>query len=497
MWGRYGRSVPPSDPPADAGATARGGASTPTCGPRLAAVTKALPGGEERAGQVDMAVAVGRAIADKRPLIVQAGTGTGKSLAYLVPAIVSGVKVVVATATKALQDQLAGKDLPFLTEHLDRPFTFAVLKGRSNYVCLQRVHEAESDVAQGTLDGTSDTTVTEEVRAPGRVGRHHRAPATGPSSTSSRRSGRGRRSAWGRGSAPGPPTARRARRASPSRPAPRRPPPTWSWSTPTSTASTSRPEEPCCPSTTSWCIDEAHQFEDVVSATFGLELFGGRFTNLARITAAILADPASMADLEQAAAHLSDALADQVGRRLPRGHGPGPVRRARLRPGTGRGRAGQGARRARRRARRRRGPQAAGPQGGGHPARRPRLRRQRSRQPRGLGRGQRRQPGAAGGPGRRGRGPARRVVGGADGGAHQRHHPRPAGRAVGTRTGGVRRARRREPLRLRAPRPAVLRGAPPRPPPRRLRRRVPTPSWRRSSSPPGGAPSPSSPATGP
>ena len=89
-----------------------------------------------------MALAVGRAITDRRPLIVQAGTGTGKSLAYLVPAVVSGAKVVVATATKALQDQLAGKDLPFLAEHVDRPFTFAVLKGRSNYVCRQRVHEA-------------------------------------------------------------------------------------------------------------------------------------------------------------------------------------------------------------------------------------------------------------------------------------------------------------------------------------------------------------------
>ncbi|HEY5154594.1 MAG TPA: DEAD/DEAH box helicase, partial [Acidimicrobiales bacterium] len=130
----------------------------------LEVVTHALPGGEERSGQAEMAVAVGRAIADRRPLIVQAGTGTGKSLAYLVPAVVSGVKVVIATATKALQDQLAGKDLPFLTEHLERPFTFAVLKGRSNYVCLQRVHEAEADGAQGTLDGTTDTGVAEEVR---------------------------------------------------------------------------------------------------------------------------------------------------------------------------------------------------------------------------------------------------------------------------------------------------------------------------------------------
>src|SRR4051794_5175819 len=88
-----------------------------------------------------MARAVGRAIDDRRHLLVQAGTGTGKSLGYLVPALLSGKRVVVATATKALQDQLATKDLPFLARHLGRPFRFAVLKGRSNYLCRQRAAE--------------------------------------------------------------------------------------------------------------------------------------------------------------------------------------------------------------------------------------------------------------------------------------------------------------------------------------------------------------------
>lgn len=101
-----------------------------------------LPGGGEiRPGQAAMAQAVATAISSRRHLVVQAGTGTGKSLAYLVPALLSGQQVVVATATKALQDQLAGRDLPFLAEHLGRPVTWAVLKGRSNYVCLQRVQE--------------------------------------------------------------------------------------------------------------------------------------------------------------------------------------------------------------------------------------------------------------------------------------------------------------------------------------------------------------------
>src|SRR5438445_5437677 len=82
-------------------------------------VTAALPGGgEDRAGQHEMAAAVTHAISEKRHIVVQAGTGTGKSWAYLVPAILSGKKTIVATATKALQDQLANEDLPFLAAHL-------------------------------------------------------------------------------------------------------------------------------------------------------------------------------------------------------------------------------------------------------------------------------------------------------------------------------------------------------------------------------------------
>jgi len=110
----------------------------------LTSVTAALPGGgEDRPGQLAMAEAVGRAIDDQRHLVVGAGTGTGKSLAYLVPAVLSGRSVVVATATRALQDQLATKDLPLLSEALAARKTvqFAVLKGRSNYLCRQRATE--------------------------------------------------------------------------------------------------------------------------------------------------------------------------------------------------------------------------------------------------------------------------------------------------------------------------------------------------------------------
>jgi len=115
----------------------------------LGLVTAALPHGEPRSGQADMAEAVAEAVVSGRHLVVQAGTGTGKSLAYLVPAILSGRPTVVATATKALQDQLATKDLPFLSQHLAHPFDWAILKGRSNYLCLQRVREMQqSDSGQ-------------------------------------------------------------------------------------------------------------------------------------------------------------------------------------------------------------------------------------------------------------------------------------------------------------------------------------------------------------
>jgi ATP-dependent DNA helicase DinG len=120
----------------------------------LDAVTAALPVAERRDGQREMARRIAEAIASEQHLVVQAGTGTGKTLAYLVPAIVSGKRTVVATATKALQDQLANKDLPQvcaeLAEHgIDADW--AIVKGRSNYICLQRLREF-TGAAQGQLE---------------------------------------------------------------------------------------------------------------------------------------------------------------------------------------------------------------------------------------------------------------------------------------------------------------------------------------------------------
>lgn len=113
--------------------------------PELLHAAVTAVGGTERPGQVTMAEAVAEAVDDQSHLLVQAGTGTGKSLGYLVPALAHGERVVVATATLALQRQLVERDLPRTVESLHpllrrRP-QFAMLKGRSNYLCLHRLHE--------------------------------------------------------------------------------------------------------------------------------------------------------------------------------------------------------------------------------------------------------------------------------------------------------------------------------------------------------------------
>ena len=106
-------------------------------------------GGAAREGQIEMAEAVANALTDRHHLMVQAGTGTGKSLAYLIPGIVHGRKVLVATATLALQRQLVDRDLPAvvpaLEKFLGREVTYAIYKGVGNYICLQKMNSDEVD----------------------------------------------------------------------------------------------------------------------------------------------------------------------------------------------------------------------------------------------------------------------------------------------------------------------------------------------------------------
>ena len=105
--------------------------------------------GVERPGQAQMVEAVAAAIANRSHLVVEAGTGTGKSLAYLVPAVLSGQRVAIATATKSLQNQLADADLPFLADTLGVPVSWAVVKGRQSYACMAKLEERLGP----TLDG--------------------------------------------------------------------------------------------------------------------------------------------------------------------------------------------------------------------------------------------------------------------------------------------------------------------------------------------------------
>jgi len=104
-------------------------------------LARAIPHYEDRTEQRVMSAAVARALADERALIVEAGTGTGKTLAYLVPALASGKRVVVSTGTRALQDQIARHDGPLLRAILARPFSAVVLKGVANYACRRKLAE--------------------------------------------------------------------------------------------------------------------------------------------------------------------------------------------------------------------------------------------------------------------------------------------------------------------------------------------------------------------
>ena len=116
---------------------------------------------EYRPGQVEMAEMVHATLTGGGIALVEAGTGTGKTLAYLIPALASGQRVIVATATKALQEQLYKKDIPFLQEILPRPFEAVCMKGRANYVCLHRLKKAEETPI---LEGLDQVDQFDEIR---------------------------------------------------------------------------------------------------------------------------------------------------------------------------------------------------------------------------------------------------------------------------------------------------------------------------------------------
>ena len=105
------------------------------------ALARSIPGFEARSGQVEMAAAVARRFEAGGVLLAEAGTGTGKTLAYLIPAILNRQRVLVSTGTKNLQEQIYFKDIPALRDTLGVRFTATLMKGRANYLCLHRLDQ--------------------------------------------------------------------------------------------------------------------------------------------------------------------------------------------------------------------------------------------------------------------------------------------------------------------------------------------------------------------
>jgi ATP-dependent DNA helicase DinG len=285
----------------------------------LAAVVAELPGGgEARPGQRQMAAAIEEGISTGRHVVVQAGTGTGKTLAYLVPAILSGKRIVVATATKALQDQLVGKDLPFLAAHLERPFTYSSLKGRANYLCLQRAKEVlggDEQLAISGVDPLADRAPRSELLRLIEWGTETESGdradlAFEPSSNawaalsvSARECPGVSRCAIGEAC-----FAERARADAAE--ADVIVVNSYLYGMHLATDGAVLPEHDVV------VFDEAHQLEEVISATAGVELSGSSFVSLSRAVKAIIADDRLIADLEATAGQLTDALAAHHGQRI-------------------------------------------------------------------------------------------------------------------------------------------------------------------------------------
>lgn len=281
----------------------------------LRRIVSTMPDAEERQGQIDMVHAVATAVDAGRSVIVQAGTGTGKSLGYLVPALLSGKKTVVATATKALQDQLSRNDLPLVAEHIGRDVTWAVVKGRANYVCMQRVDEVTARGSQLEIDEISGRLRAEidEIAA------WARRSNTGDFEELARTPSDKARSALSVGSdeCPGRTKcpagercfAEKARRAADD--ADIVVVNLHLYGLNIASGGAILPEHELV------VFDEAHQLEQVISDTAGVELSNGRITSAAAAVRRVLADPTLTDALERAGLALSAAASVHAGGRVP------------------------------------------------------------------------------------------------------------------------------------------------------------------------------------
>ena len=153
----------PLDHPPDLNDDVEPATSAPSVDAHLAAdsaLARAIPGFVARPQQIDLANAIARTIAQRGQLIAEAGTGTGKTFAYLVPALLSGGKVIVSTGTKTLQDQLFQRDLPTIRAALNAPVTVALLKGRANYICHHHLAQTAND---GRLESRTEVRWLREI----------------------------------------------------------------------------------------------------------------------------------------------------------------------------------------------------------------------------------------------------------------------------------------------------------------------------------------------
>ena len=126
----------------------------------IGTLANGIPGFRPRQSQTEMARAVAQAIAGQRALIAEVGTGTGKTFAYLVPALLWGGKVIISTGTKNLQDQLFLRDIPVVRKALNVPVSVALLKGRANYVCHFHL---ERTLQNGRLTAREDVGYLREI----------------------------------------------------------------------------------------------------------------------------------------------------------------------------------------------------------------------------------------------------------------------------------------------------------------------------------------------
>ena len=282
----------------------------------LAAVTSALPAAEDRPGQLEMAIAVDRALASGRHLVVAAGTGTGKTMGYLVPSVLAGKRVVVATATKALQDQLASKDLPFLEEHLGAPFDWAILTGRSNYICLQRVREVQAtDNGQLEIEDLAPTVKLEVKRLSEWAGTTRSGDVAEldwmPSDKAWQSVSVGSDECPGATRCPmGPSCFAEGARMNAAQ-ADVIVVNTHLYGLHIASGGVLLPEHDVV------IIDEAHSLEDIMSDTVGVSLGSGRFISLTATLKRIIEDPVLLGSIVDAGVALRESLAPFVGQRLP------------------------------------------------------------------------------------------------------------------------------------------------------------------------------------